>query len=723
MSASYPNPLNDEVFLFGASCAPYAKGLDWPMEEWDRDLATMKRLNFNTVRIFAPWDRIEPVEGEFDFHKQDHLFDLAEKHGIGVVLNFGGLFWNLCGLYPPAYLLKDARCQTLMNTPEAPTHSITPQRIICSDDPVFRSHAFRFLEQTVRRYAGRESLAAWMIWNEPQSMFCYCPHTQVKFRRWLERKYGTIEKLKAVWSTEYPVTHTCWEDITAPAYACGLPIWFDWVRFNQFRLYDTMSEITQMVRRIDPSGRPTTSNFVYHMAATEGPLSTPRYGLDIGRAGEALTMMGVSCYTVEHLHDLGPGYLTAYKLSRLRSASQDVNRRMLVLETGVGPNKRMITRAQRLMTFWHLIAHNAKSIILWNYRSRAGDSQVALFHLMKWDGSPSSRAEYMGEFSGMLQANARLINTVYPERQAAILTLEDQQIQTEAICGDYYPYTYVEAHDSRVGAYKLLWDLQIPADCIAENNLDELPMYKLLLIPMAENLSPEVAGRIRQFVANGGTVIAESTFGLRDQDGRLQYRAPGFGLDEVFGCWTSDREGKETAPVIQCPDGQAKVCFFWSEFELAGGTPAARYADGKIAAVRHRHGKGSTLLVGTEVFRQYQRNPQQAMTRLLQGEVLASGAQPTATLTGQAEDVEVARLSGPGGILYLVINHAEESRRFRLHLRDEIAGCRLVDLQTEDERDLTEDLQLAGKEVLALRLEAAETRKPAPHAMAGAGVA
>lgn len=709
MSASYRNQLNDDVFLFGASCAPYAKGLDWPMEEWDRDLATMKHLNFNTVRIFAPWDRIEAVEGEFDFHKQDYLFDLAEKHQIKVILNLGGLFWNLCGLYPPAYLRKDERCQTLMNTPESPARAIAHQRIICSDDPVFRGQAFRFLEQTVRRYRRRESLVAWMIWNEPQSMFCYCQHTQAGFRKWLECRYGSIGKLNAVWSTEYPVSNTCWEDIVAPASACGLPIWFDWVRFNQFRLYDSMSEITRLIQRIDHSGRPTTSNFVYHMAATEGPLSTPRYGLDVGRTGEALTMIGVSCYTVEHLHDLGPGYLTAYKLSRLRSASQDVHRRMLVLETGAGPNKRMITRAQRLMTFWHLIAHNAKSIVLWNYRSRVGDSQVGLFHLMKWDGAPSDRAEYMADFSGMLQTNARFLNTVYPERQAAILTLEDQQIQTEAICGDYYPYTYVEAHDSRVGAYKLLWDQQIPTDCIAENNLDELHLYKLLLIPMAENLSQEVADKVKQFVADGGTVIAESTFGFRDQDGRLQYRAPGFGLSEVFGGWTSDREGKETAPQIVCPEGQAKAYFFWSAFELAGGIPAAHYADGKIAAVRHRYGKGSTLLVGTEVFRQYQRDPQQAMTRLLQREVLASGVIPTASLDNNIENIEVARLKGPGGILYLVINHNEDCCRFRLRLRDKEAKFRLTDIRTECECNLTDELVLEGKEVLAIRLEAMDT--------------
>lgn len=723
MPAPHCNQLDDRVFLFGASCAPYAKGLDWPMEEWDRDLATMRGLNFNTVRIFAAWERIEAVEGEFDFSRQDILFDLAEKHGIRVILNFGGMFGGLCGMYPPAYILNSQECQNVMSSPDAPTRTNASLREICPDDPVYRAKAFRFMEKAVQRYAKRENLLAWMVWNEPRSPFCYCPHTQAKFRVWLRRKYGALDKLNEIWSTEYPVRHKAWEEIKAPANACGLPIWFDWVRFNQFRLYDAMAEITALVRRTDPEGRPTTSNLVYHMAALEGSLSTPAYGLDVGRTGQSMTIMGVSCYTVEHLHDLGPGYLTAYKLSRLRSASQDEQRRMLVLETGTGPNKRMITEGQRIMSFWHLIAHNAKSIILWNYRSRVGDAQVALFHLMKWDGTVSRRAAYMGEFAGMLQAHAKLLNNVYPERQAAILALEDQQIQTEAICGDYYPCTYAEAHDSRVGAYKLLWDLQIPADFIAENNLDELPLYKLLLVPMAENLSPDLAGRIRRFVAEGGTVIAESPFGLRDADGRLQYRAPGFGLEEVFGCHTSDREGRETAPPILCPDGKAEVCFFWSEYDLAGGEPVARYENGGAAAVRNRHGRGVAFLVGTEVFRQYVRNPQEAMSRMLREHVMASGAEPTAEVSGQADNIEVARLCGPGGTLGLIINHNESSRTLRIKLRNETGSAGWRNLKTGSAVDFSEEVVLEGKEVLVIRREPTALEKAFPRLPAEAAVA
>lgn len=696
-----PNLLPDDRFLFGASCAPYAKAMDWPAEEWDRDLETMRKLNFNVARIFAAWDRIEGEEGVFDYAKQDYFFDLAAKHGMAVILNFGGLFGNLCSLYPPRYLVDGDRCQVRMETPDAAPGRTGPQVCLCPDDPEYRRLAFRFMERTVRRYAAREELLAWMIWNEPASPFCYCPHTQARFREWVRAKYGSLERVNAAWGTEFPLHYKTWEQICAPVDAGVLALWYDWVRFNQGRLSESMREISELTARCDPRRRPTTSNLVYHLAALEGDVATPRYGLDIGRVGQAMSIMGVSCYTVEHRYDPAPGYVTAYKLSRLRSASQDEHRRMLVLETGAGPNLRMLTENQRLQTFWHLIAHNAKSILLWNYRSRLTDGQVALFHLMKWDGTVSPRADYVGRFAGMLQANARLLNHVYPERQAAILTLEEQQIQMEAVCGKWCPAYYKDAHDSRIGAYKLLWDLQIPADCIAENNLEEMSRYPLLLIPMAEHMTPDLAEKIRQYVAGGGTAIAESPFAFRDGDGWLQYSAPAFGLEEVFGCRTRDREGKETAPRICCGEGAADVHFFWSEYELDGGEALASYASGAAAVVRHRYGKGTAIVAGTEVFRQYVQNEQTAMTALLQREILASGVQPAARLSGKCDHVEVARLSGEGGLVYLLINHNETERRFCAELRE--AGAHWVDLQSGCAVDLSRELTLQGKEVLAIR--------------------
>lgn len=39
---------------------------------------------------------------------------------------------------------------------------------------------------------------------------------------------------------------------------------------------------------------------------------------------------------------------------------------------------------------------------------------------------------------------------------------------------------------------------------------------------MQEHMSAELAEKFREYVANGGTVIAESPFAFRDTDGMLQ---------------------------------------------------------------------------------------------------------------------------------------------------------------------------------------------------------
>jgi len=698
------NELPSDIFLFGASCAPYAKSTDWPMEEWDRDMATMRSLNFNTIRIFAAWDRIEQQEGVFDYSKQDYALELAAKHGLKVILNFGGVFGSLCGIYPPQYIVKKYGCRPVQSKPGEPAANLTPAAKVCPDEPIYRAKAFEFMERTVKRYAKSDVILGWMIWNEPASPLCYCPHTLSRFRNWLREKYhNDLNNLNSTWGTEFPVNYQDWSEIQAPADTGVLNIWRDWLQFNNYRLYDAMEEISRLVATHDPQQRLTTSNLVYHMAAMEGPINAPKYGLDLGRVGKSMSIMGVSCYTVEHAYDLGEGHLTAYKLSRLRSTSQDENRRMMVLETGAGPNLRMLTEAQRKLGFYHLIAHNAKSILLWNYRSRLSDGQVALFNLMKWDGSVSRRAEYMGDFSGMLQRNAKLLNNVYPERQAAILTLENQQIFMDGLCGTYTPATYKDEHDSRIGAYKLLWDLNIPTDCLTENQLSELNLYPLLLLPMQEHMTKELAEHIKKYVADGGTVIAESPFAFRDGDNMLQYAAPAFGLDKVFGCQTSDRECRESALEIICPDGTAEACLFWSEYSLNGGRALAKYANGEAAAVINNYGKGRAIVFGSEVFRQYLHNPQKAITTLLQKEILASGVAPTAEITGDGSNVEVCRLSGKDGLVYLIINHNKTVREFNIKLRDR-ENCWL-DLSSDEPVDLSQKITFDGHQVLALKTQ------------------
>jgi beta-galactosidase len=220
------------------------------------------------------------------------------------------------------------------------------------------------------------------------------------------------------------------------------------------------------------------------------------------------------------------------------------------------------------------------------------------------------------------------------------------QITMTQLCGlAHVPETYEGKHLSRFGAFKMLWDNKIGADCLTEHQYDDFGNYNLILLPMIEHMSEDLAKKLSSFVANGGTVIAESPFAFRDAKGFLQYHAPAFGLDEVFGCWTNDRENRETAPGMMYPNGTTEVCKFWSEYTPTSGKSKVLYETGNAAVVSNQYGKGRAILAGTEIFRQYMRAPQSTASDFFKKAIL-NAAIPDARCAGNAVNVEFLRLEG-----------------------------------------------------------------------------
>ena len=669
-----------ERFLFGASVAPFAKSLDYPEEEWESDFQKMKELNITAVRCYVAWDRVEQTEGVLDFHAYDHLCELGLKYGIGIILNLGGVFSCLTGVYPPQWLARKYGCKPPKPTPTAVAENASPRISICLDNPLYRRKAFAFMETVVKRYAENRAVIGWMSWNEPALPFCYCKDTQKRFRKWLQDKYnGNLAELNRVWGTEFPINYESWEEVQAPAgfgfTGGGLNAWRDWHLFTHWRLADAMGAIRDIVHKFDALQRPVTSNLVHSLAYYRHTMAN----LNLDMAGGALDVVGLSFYTRAHTGDTFDPLHKAYCLSRYRSVSREPSRRMWILETEAGPNVRQITEPQRKLNHWMALAHNVKCFLLWIYRCRYSDNQVGNFNMMAWDGSVTNRARYNGEFSKMLQSHGRLMNNVSVGRTAAVFAPELQSILTLATHGGgLVPNLESAAKELEVctrslkGAYKFLWDRNIPADFISEWNLRDMNKYKW-------------AEAIRQYVEQGGTVIAESPFAFKDGDNFLHGRAPIYGLEEVFGAWTNDREGRESAPKMVFDNGgTADVFFYWHEWHLAGAQVLAKYETGTPAIVANRYGKGLAVMAGTEIFRQYFSEPQEATTALLERLAAEAEATPTARVLVNGDDsagglVEVAKLDGTEETVYIILNHNEEERLVEIFLKD---ADGLTDLET-----------------------------------------
>jgi beta-galactosidase GanA len=267
--------------------------------------------------------------------------ELAQKHQLDVIIQFGGMFRNYCGNSIPQWWTEST----------------------CPDFTPYRRKVDTFMAKVVERYATHPSLLGWMLWNEPETDNCKCEHTIAAYRKWLQEKYGTLEVLNRTWSTNQTLNFGSWDEVIGGGSKIANA---DWLFFKQQRLAKLMKSIDGIVKENDPYGHFTTSNIVNHFTALNGPHSAAEFGDDVGAIATSMDVMGFSFYHVEHSFDMVdyPEMQHAYKQSRFRSVSQTPNRRTYVLETGAGPDMAQLTEKERTRFHWQMVGHNVKCILL-----------------------------------------------------------------------------------------------------------------------------------------------------------------------------------------------------------------------------------------------------------------------------------------------------------------------------------------------------------------------
>src|SRR5260370_38564784 len=115
-------------------------------------------------------------------------------------------------------------------------------------------------------------------------------------------------------------------------------------------------------------------------------------------------------------------------------------------------------------------------------------------------------------------------------------------------------------------------------------------------------LKKDTVAKLRKYVEQGGTLVSEGLPGYFGDHGRAGTVQPNLGLDQVFGAkehyveFTPDLLDNLTLEV----QGQNIYGrYFLQDYEAKGGQAVGHYANGRIAAVENRYGKGRTLLIGT----------------------------------------------------------------------------------------------------------------------------
>lgn len=719
-----------DVFWFGGQYVPVAKAPEVGLEHWDQDIRQLRELGFTAFRGFVSWDRLEPEEGRRDWTFLDRALDLAAQHEVKVLLSLGGVFGNLAGVYPPQWLIRDYGCQ--QPVPDASRRREArpsgPRQSVCIDDPVYREKARAFAVAVVERYSTHPALAGWVSWNEPANTPCFCEHTQARFRAWLQQRYDSLAQLVAAWSLEFPVLYRQWSEVEAPSGVGflhgGYQPWLDWHTFLQANLTEALLGYADLVRQHDRVGHANTVNF------TPGELTNAAVakGLNIWDIGRGLERPGMSAYSLWDPPQVDP-VEAASRYARMRSVSTAPGRPWYVVETEAGPVywvhgmvPRFTRTPDRLLRYWQIVAHGAKAIFCWMYRSRVGNAQAGEFNLLAWDGSPTERARATGDMSRVINQHADVFMNRFPRAEVAILAAHSTDLLYRCETQEASPANFRNYwHRSWLGAYRKLWARRIPAEFIDDTHLTagDLAAYKAILVPFHVNLAPDVAEALARYVEQGGTVVADFPLGMKDNGGNLLMQSPGPILREVFGAWAND-----ACPVdagedeVTLGDQTLTPLDFRQElYPLDGAEVLGRWRDGGAAVVARQHGQGRAVLAGTLLFA----NDSGAAADLVARELATAGVRPEALVAALGATtkealarVEVSVQWSLDGArrLVTVLNHGAEPVQLTVTLPDCAADAAdVVDLLTGQtlpanatDGSLALTVELAGKAVCAVDL-------------------
>ena len=580
---------------------------------WAQDARWMREARMNLVRIgdFA-WCRMEPEPERFEFGWIEQVLDLLHREGIRALLatpTAGPTPWLVAFARPE----DDCRIRYEDGPWEFGGRSMT-----CVNHPRFQGAAERIAGALAMHFRDHPAVAGWQIDNE-LGMYgtrCHCPHCQQGFRRWLERKHGSIAEVNrrlgmVFGSNEY----RSFEDVVLPR--CRQKLHNPGLRLESQRFFqqsnaDFIARQAAAIRAAG-AGQPITTNVCHMFGGWQGQ--------DDLKLFDSCDVAGWDCYPVQFaahprpetmglLHACARGYKNGRRFWMLEQQAGSP-------DTSAADDPRQV----RLWT-WQAIAHGAGAILFFRWDTcRFGGEQYwrgILDHVAR----KNARYALVARVGAEVRAQEALLDRLTWRNDCAIL-LDVGTCDSFALNPLGPPFAYREHVARWLGGLNRLGH---GADVVFFP--PEPGRYRTLIAPGLRLVDADWIARLRRFVEGGGTLVSGIAAATLDREHVAPDEPVPWGLTDVFGC--ERVEFSALAPSLQPPKerlGEAAVN--WALLGRGGAVPAlgcgalagtfaadtwcdhleaqgcevwARYAAGSPAAglpavTHHRFGAGRAVYV------------------------------------------------------------------------------------------------------------------------------
>ena len=513
--------MDHKEIIYG--CAYYAEYI--PYDRVEEDIRMMKDAGINTVRIAeSTWSTEEPGDNIFEFSYVDHVLDEIEKNGMNAIV--GTPTYAL-----PSWLVR--KHPEFMVTQKNGQVKYGPRQSMDIFNPDFRTYAQRIIRKLISHVSSRKCVIGYQIDNETKHYENFGPFAQKAFKENLKKIYETPEALNQAFTLNYwsNAIHS-WDDFPDISNSINFNLLCAYENFLRQGVTDYLLWQSSIVKECKKPKQFITHNFDFDWRIGKDDESgcAHTYGVQPQvnhySASTALDIAGCDIY-----HPSGD-FLTGAEIAFGGDSTRCLkNKNYLVAETESQAFKYWTPYPGQLtlQAYSHL-ASGADGVSYWGWQSIANSFETYWKGILSHDFKKNEVYKEISLIGNELKKLSPQIIHLQKKNKIALVVDNDSLTALK-----YFPIDSKLTYNDVVRCYyDCLYEMNIECDIVDINGLNP-ELYEAVIIPAMYCISEEQSKMLKDYVYNGGTLIATFKSFFADKKATVYNKEQPSDLTECFG--------------------------------------------------------------------------------------------------------------------------------------------------------------------------------------------
>lgn len=513
--------------LFGGDYNPE----QWPEHVWQEDIALMRDAGVNTVTLGVfSWGMLEVDDDQWDWDWFDRVVALLADAEISIDL-------ATPTAAPPIWLHVE-HPEILPVDRRGIRYHQGGRLQWCPSHPVWQGYAARVVSRLGERYGQHPAVSMWHVSNElgGGNRHCYCEHSTIAFRAWLEERYSTVDTLNSSWGTAFwGQRYRRFDDVIAPLdseSAQNPSLLLDFDRFSSDALLGHL-RLERDTLRATGVTTPITTNL---MVSPQGSVA------DYASWVDDLDVVAIDHYTT--VDDPHRDRELSFVASRTRGL--DPTRPWLVMEHSTSAVNWQVRNSPKapgemIRNSVQHIANGSDGALFFQWRASASGAEQFHSAMLPHAGPDTRQWREVVELGSVLARIGEVAGSLVERSDVAIIT---DNVSSWAWQAGQKPVNDLGLHlDARrwfeaLSAHGYGPDIRPP-----HADLDD---YRLIVLPSLYLVDDGTVERLTRAVHGGATIVVGALSGIADADNRVRIGGYPGAFRELLGV-----VGEELHPLLR----------------------------------------------------------------------------------------------------------------------------------------------------------------------------